>query len=138
MVRKSKLSKYDYDLQNDSIFFYGEDKKYKSSVELEGVILDFNEEDYLTGIEILDASEKFNISKADLLNIKNFDATIIISKENIDVRMKMEYYKRNKLIDINFNALTLNTMNLPSSTQGIAVTCWFKFSSNNFPYPFLV
>jgi hypothetical protein len=123
MVRKSEASKYDYDLQNDSIFFYGEDKKYKSSVELEGVILDFNEEDYLTGIEILDASEKFNISKADLLNIKNFDATIIISKENIDVQMKMEYYKRNKLIATNLNALTLNTMNLPSSTQGIAVTC---------------
>jgi len=123
MVRKSEASKYDYDLHNDSIFFYGEDKKYKSSVELEGVILDFNEEDNLTGIEILDASEKFNVSKADLLNIKNFDATIIISKENIDVRMKMEYYKRNKLIDTNLNALTLNTMNLPSSTQGIAVTC---------------
>ena len=123
MVRKSEASKYDYDLQNDSIFFYGEDKKYKSSVELEGVILDFNEENYLTGIEILDASEKFNVSKADLLNIKNFDATIIISKENIDVRMNMEYYKRNKLIDTNLNALTLNTMNLPSSTQGIAVTC---------------
>ncbi|MCD4765541.1 MAG: DUF2283 domain-containing protein [Methanosarcinales archaeon] len=123
MVRKSEASKYDYDLQNDSIFFYGEDKKYKSSVELEGVILDFNEEDYLTGIEILDASEKFNVSKADLLNIKNFNATIIINKENIDVRMKMEYYKRNKLIDTNLNALALNTMNLPSSTQGIAVTC---------------
>ena len=123
MVRKSEASKYDYDLQNDSIFFYGEDKKYKSSVELEGVILDFNEEDYLTGIEILDASEKFNVSKADLLNIKNFNATIIINKENIDVQMKMEYYKRNKLIDTNLNALALNTMNLPSSTQGIAVTC---------------
>jgi len=123
MVKKSEASKYDYDLQNDSIFFYGEDKKYKSSVELEGVILDFNNEDYLMGIEILDASEKFNVSKADLVNIKNFDATIIISKENIDVRMKMEYYKRNKLIDTNLNALTLNTMNLPSSTQGIAVAC---------------
>jgi|GEM_PF-6544109 len=45
MVRKSEASKYDYDLQNDSIFFYGEDRKYKSSVELEGIILDFNEED---------------------------------------------------------------------------------------------
>ena len=122
-VRKSEASKYDYDLQNDSIFFYGEDRKYKSSVELEGIILDFNEEDYLIGIEILDASEKFKVSKADLLNIKNFDATITINKENIDVRMKMEYYKRNKLIDTNLNALTLNTMNLPSSTQGIAVTC---------------
>ena len=27
------------------------------------------------------------------------------------------------IIDTNLNALTLNTMNLPSSTQGIAVTC---------------
>lgn len=123
MVRESKASKYDYDYQNDSIFFYGEDGKYKSSIELEGIIIDFNEDDYLVGIEILDASEKFNVSKADLLNIKNFNATMTISKEIIEVKMKIEYFKRNKLIDMNLNALTQNTMNLPSSTQGIAVTC---------------
>lgn len=123
MERKSKVSKYDYDFQNDSIFFYEEDEKYRSSIDLDGIILDFNEEGYLMGIEILDASEKFNVLKSDFHNIKHFGATIEINKENIKVTMKMEMIKRNKSINKCLDALTLNSMNLPSSTQAIAVSC---------------
>lgn len=118
-----KVKTYDYDLQNDSILFYNEGEKYKSSVEFNGIILDFSEENNLMSIEMLDVSEKFHTSKSDILNLKKFDATIIIDKENIKVTMKMEMLKRNKLFDKNLEALTINSMNLPSSTQGIAVTC---------------
>jgi hypothetical protein len=118
-----KVKTYDYDLQNDSILFYNEGEKYKSSVEFNGIILDFSEEDNLMSIEMLDVSEKFHTSKSDILNLKKFNATIIIDKENIKVTMKMEIRKRNKLFDKGLEALTINSMNLPSSTQGIAVTC---------------
>ncbi len=118
-----KLRTYDYDLQNDSILFYNEGEKYKSSVEFNGIILDFSEEDNLMSIEMLDVSEKFHTLKSDILNLKKFIATIIIDKENIKVTMKMEILKRNKLFDKSLEALTINSMNLPSSTQGIAVTC---------------
>jgi len=37
--------------------------------------------------------------------------------------MKMEILKRNKLFDKCLEALTPNILNLPSSTQGITVTC---------------
>ena len=113
----------DYDLQNDSILFYNEGEKYKSSVEFNGIILDFSEENNLMSIEMLDVSEKFHTLKSDILNLKKFNATIIIDKENIKVTMKMEMLKRNKLFDKSLEALTINSMNLPSSTQGIAVTC---------------
>ena len=122
-MKKSKLSEYDYDFQNDSIFFYVEDKKYKSSIDLGGIILDFSEDNSIMDIEILDASGKFNVSKSDLDNIKHFDAIIEVSEENIKITMKMEISKRNKLIDRCLDALTINSMNLPSSTQGIAVSC---------------
>lgn len=122
-MKKSKLSEYDYDFQNDSIFFYVEDKKYKSSIDLDGIILDFSEDNSIMDIEILNASEKFNVSKSDLDNVKHFDAIIEVSEQNIKITMKMEISKRNKLIDRCLDALTINSMNLPSSRQGIAVSC---------------
>ena len=121
MMKKSNLSEYDYDFQNDSIFFYVEDKKYKSSIDLGGIILDFSEDNSIMDIEILDASEKFNVSKSDLDNIKHFDAIIEVNEENIKITMKIS--KRNKIIDRCLNALTINSMNLTSGIQGIAVSC---------------
>ena len=123
MLRKSKATKYDYDFQNDSVFFYGGEKQYKSSIDLEGIILDFSEEHYVMGIEILNASEKFKFTKADLLNIKHLDANIEINEKNIMVTMEMKISKRNKLIDSCVNALASNSMNLPSGTQAMAVSC---------------
>ena len=123
MVRESKANKYDYDIQNDSILFYSEDKQYKSSIDLDGIILDISEDNYIMSIEILDASEKFNVSKLDIRNIKHLDATIVISKECIKVFLKMEMSKRNKLIDSCLDAVTINSMNIPASTQAIAVSC---------------
>jgi len=114
---------YDYDLQNDSILFYKEGEKYKSSVEFEGIILDFSENDTIMTLEMLDVSDKFHVSKSELLNIKTFDATIEITEQNIKLTMKMGMIKRNKVLAKCLEALTINNMNIPSSTQEIAVTC---------------
>lgn len=114
---------YDYDLQNDSLLFYKEGEKYKSSVEFDGIILDFSENDTIMSLEMLDVSEKFHVSKTELLNIKNFDATIEINEKNIKLTMKMGIIKRNKVLAKCLEALTINNINLPSSTQEIAVTC---------------
>ena len=114
---------YDYDLLNDSIFFSQKGEKYMSSQEFDGIILDFSEDDNFMSLEMLNVSKKFHISKSDLLNLKKFNATIEIDKENIKVTMKMEILKRNKSFDTGLEAVTINSMNLPVSTQGIAVTC---------------
>ena len=123
MRQESLVTKYDYDLENDSIFFYGGDKKYRSSVDLDGIILDISEDSDIMAIEILDASKRFNLAKEDLRNIKYFEANIEISEENIKITMKMSVSKRNKLVDKDLNALGLNSMNLPISKQGIALSC---------------
>ncbi|AKB74608.1 hypothetical protein MSLAZ_1347 [Methanosarcina lacustris Z-7289] len=123
MLQSSQVNKYDYDIQSDSIFFYGSDKKYRSSIDLDGIILDVSEDDYIMGIEILDVSEKFNVSKMDLSSIKHFEANIEISKENIKISMEMRLFKRNGLINRCLDTLGLNSMNLPVSTQGIALNC---------------
>lgn len=117
-----KLKAHDYDLLNDSLFFYKEGEKYKSSLEFNGIILDFSEDDNLINLEMLDVSEKFHISKSDIFNLKKFNAIIEINEDNIKVTMKLEMLKRNKVYDKCLEALTPNILKLPSGTQGIAVT----------------
>lgn len=114
---------YDYDFLNDSIFFYKEGEKYRSSLEFNGIILDFSEDDNLMNLEMLDVSEKFKVSKIDILSLKQFNATIHIDKENIKINMTMEVLKRNQIFAKSMEALTINNMNIPSGTQEIAVTC---------------
>jgi uncharacterized protein YuzE len=123
MTKKLVSNKYDYDLHNDSLLFYIKGKKYKSSLEIDNIILDFSEDDDFMTIEILDASKKFKVPKRSLLNIKKFDATIEIDKVNIKVAMELAISKRNKLFTNVLEALTKNIFNLPSSKQGIVVTC---------------
>ncbi len=123
MRQESLVTKYDYDFENDSIFFYGGNKQYRSSVDLDGIILDISDGNNIMAIEILDASKRFNLAKEDLRNIKYFEANIEISEENIKITMKISVSKRNKMVDKDLNALGLNSMNLPISKQGIALSC---------------
>jgi uncharacterized protein YuzE len=123
MRHETLVTKYDYDLENDSIFFYGSRKKYMSSIDLDGIILDISEDNQVMAIEILDASKRFDLAKEDLRNIRYFEALIEVSEENIRLTMKMGVSKRNKLIDTGLNVLGLNSMNLPISTQGMALSC---------------
>lgn len=123
MIRMSEGNRCDYDLQNDSIFFYGGDNNYKSSIDLDGIIIDFNEANYLMSIEILDASERFKISKYNLQHIKSFSMAIKITEENIQVTMNIEISIRNGSVARSLEALTINSMNIPPSTQEIAANC---------------
>lgn len=123
MRQESLVTKYDYDFENDSIFFYGSNKRYRSSADLDGIILDISEDNQVMAIEILDASKRFNLAKEDLRNVRYFEAAIDISQENIKITMKMSVSKRNKLVDKGLDALGLNSINLPISNQEIALNC---------------
>lgn len=123
MPRMTELSKIDYDLENDSVFIYGSGKQYKKSIDLDDIILDMSEDDYIMAIEILDASKKFNVLKMDLLNVKSFAADIEITEDTIKINMKINIIKRNNSINKTMKAVGLNNMNLPISNQEVALCC---------------
>jgi uncharacterized protein YuzE len=118
----SDLSKFDYDFENDTIFFYGIDKKYKTSIDIDDIILDVGEDNSAIAIEILDASKKFKVPKSDLSNILHFNAEISVSKETIKVIMKLVIKKRNGLVNKFTEACGLNNNDLPVSTQEMALS----------------
>ncbi|HJH31096.1 MAG TPA: DUF2283 domain-containing protein [Methanosarcinaceae archaeon] len=123
MVRSTKSNKFNYDFDNDVIFFYSENKNYDFSIDTEGIIFDLSDDKHLMDIEIFDASKRFGVSKSDLRTVKHFEANINIDRENIKISMKLGIQKRNRLLDKIYDALALNTMNIPPSKYGMAASC---------------
>ncbi|WP_094228462.1 DUF2283 domain-containing protein [Methanolobus psychrotolerans] len=111
----------DYDVQNDSFFAYSKDVKYKSSIDIDGIILDIGEDNSIMGIEILDASKKFGISKYDVQHYKKLNVQMDISPKVIDLKMTMRVGKRNAEVLREAAASALNIMNLPVGSDSLAV-----------------
>ena len=76
---------YDYDPENDSLFFFYRGMKYESSIHVENIIVDLGEDGSPVGAEILHASEMFEVSKEELEKPINFYAEISVSEETIEV-----------------------------------------------------
>ena len=76
---------YDYDEENDSLFFFYRGVEYESSIHIENIIVDLGIDGSPVGAEILHASEMFEVSKAELIKPKNFYAEISASEETIEV-----------------------------------------------------
>ena len=73
-----KIDVFDYDLENDSLFFKYKGKKYKTSTRIDNIILDLGVDGSPVGAEILNASKMFKVPKSAIKNLKNFYAEISI------------------------------------------------------------
>ncbi|MFH0869133.1 MAG: DUF2283 domain-containing protein [archaeon] len=79
--------KFDYDSGNDDLFLFRSDSKSKGGVEIGGkIVLDFNGNRELVGIEILDASEMLS----ELANVRQEFAPVLKSLKEcrVDVHEK--------------------------------------------------
>ena len=66
--------KIDYDYENDSLLVYKEGRKSKKTLDLDDILIDFDESGDVVGIEMLNASKLFNVDKFDLLkNLVKFE-----------------------------------------------------------------
>jgi uncharacterized protein YuzE len=120
-MKEYKATNLDYDMKNDSLYIYTKGKKYKGSLDLGDIIIDFSEDGSPKGIEILDASKKFKIPKYDLKNIVSFKSLIEITKDVIKIEMKIVVLRRNRKVEKSIVAKGLNDMNL---AEGMAtMTC---------------
>ena len=64
--------KIEYSKKADALYIYFKEKYVNSSREVEeGIILDFDDNNQIIGIEILDASERFGKSDIANINIEN-------------------------------------------------------------------
>ena len=112
----------DYDIETDSFFTYTRELKYKSCIDIDGIVLDIAEDNSIMGIEILDFSNRFGISRYDAQHYKSLAAEITITAQAIVVEITLSVLKRNAELSRITEASAINSMNLPVGSESLAVT----------------
>lgn len=70
--------KIEYSKEADAIYVYFKEEFVAKSKEIEdGVVIDFDEKGQLTGIEVLDVSQRFNLSDIVNVSIENLPVEAI-------------------------------------------------------------
>lgn len=97
-VGKGEIS---YDFKYDTLIFKVKNRNYKKSFEFQNFIIDVDEEDYVTGIRILDASKVSGVNKYVLNNVVHGELNASITDKNvITVTLKFMVMLRNKLMPL--------------------------------------
>ncbi len=92
----------DYDYKHDILFFKTKEREYVKSIELlDNLVVDVDKEGFLTGIQIFDAAEYLNLDKKVLLNIPNWQFTINVHENIIEIRLVFQIKVRNKIVEKN-------------------------------------
>ena len=91
-----------YDYKHDILFFKVKNREYVRSIELlDNLVVDVDKEGFLTGIQIFDATEYLNMDKKSLLNIPNWQFTINVHENIIEIRLVFQIKVRNKIVEKN-------------------------------------
>ena len=94
--RKIAADYYDYDIENDSLFFNRSDVQLESSIDLGNIILDMGVDGSPVGFEILHASKMFNVPKYVIQNFHSMNAEIHVTKETIEIKITISVSLRNR------------------------------------------
>ena len=123
---KEKINTYpidifDYDFENDSLFFNYKGVEYESSIDIDNIILDLGVDGSPVGAEILHASKLFKVPKTAIKNLKNFKAEISISEKTIEIKFTIHTVLRNRETEKVVASHGVNDENIPSIQ--IAMAC---------------
>jgi len=117
---QQETNSIDYDYENDSLFFFTRGTSYRESFDLDNIIIDFDENNHIKGVEIPDASERFGISK-DAVKPENTEINLKISEKKIKLRISMTLQKKNKEIPRVISVTERNITNIPPETMVMSV-----------------
>ena len=110
----------DYDYVNDILFFKVKDREYSFSIEFQNMVIDVDEEKFVVGIQIFNASKFLGISKINLREIPKWQFKAKIEEGFIELRLNYQLRIRNKIIDKNPIIIQENRSGLSSQ---IVRTC---------------
>ncbi len=94
-----EIKTIDYDPKND-IFFINNGEKVKASIDVGDFVLDVNHNNFICGLEIMDASENLGISKEDLDSIKSIKMSVNYKTSYVYVLLLMAFKKQGKEVNV--------------------------------------
>ena len=90
---------FDYDFKNDILLFKVKEREYSHSVELNSLIIDFDEESFIVGLQIFNASETLCLTREQLRGLKDFQMNCSIREGLIRVNVNFSMIVRNKPVN---------------------------------------
>jgi len=101
-----QIKTIDYDSEND-ILLISDGEKVKASLDIGDFVLDVSHQNFICGIEIMDASENLGIAKNILENIRNIKMSVTYKTNHVYVLLMLVFKDREKEVNIPI-PLTLN------------------------------
>lgn len=105
----------DYDVVNDVLYLRIIDEyKYKESLEIsDNIILDFDENNIVVALEILEATTILKVPKFSIMNILRWNMSIDITEDLIDVEILTLMPIKQKKVEKTISTKTINNINIP-------------------------
>lgn len=94
-----KEGECDYDYLNDVLFFKVKDRDYAKSIELDNVVVDVDEEDFVVGAQIFNSSELFGLPKETLRNVRNWRFEASVDQNRLEIKLVFQTFFRNKIVE---------------------------------------
>src|SRR3989344_7228890 len=107
----------DYDYVNDILFFKIKGREYDFSLEFQNIVVDIDEEEYIVGMQIFDASKFLRIEKVHLRQIPEWKFEAKIEGSSIELRLFYQIAIRNQIREVNPIIIQENSTNLPEQTM---------------------
>jgi uncharacterized protein YuzE len=90
---------FDYDSVNDILFFKVKERTYQKSIELGDLVIDFDDENFVVGLQIFNASIFMGLPKNTLMNLKGFHLQSQIQNQMLTLRLTFATILRNKVTE---------------------------------------
>jgi len=104
----------DYDFVNDVLFFKLKNREYDFSLEFQNMVIDVDDEKFITGIQIFGASKFLGISRINLRAIPKWQFKSKVEGGVIELRLNYQVEIRNKIYEKSPIIIQENRSGLPS------------------------
>lgn len=112
----------DYDYVNDILLFKVKDREYDYSIEFQNMVVDIDNEQFIVGIQIFDASKFLKIDKAHLRKITKWQFKAKLQGNEFRIDLYYQIIRRNQTVNNNiYPIIVQQDMGLPSP-QMVATT----------------
>jgi len=96
-----RTGEFDYDYKHDILFFKAKDREYARSLDLDGIVLDIDEDGLIVGIQIFNASAFLKIPKVHLRDVPTWRFEARLQDGRLEVRLAFTVTVRNRVIEKN-------------------------------------
>lgn len=115
---------FDYDYLHDILFFKVKGREYEKSIESDNLVIDIDNENFIVGVQIFDASKYFGIPKNYLRvamswKLQGRIEQISKSESKIEIRLMFQIKMRNKILQ----PTPIITQNVRDSLESSKMVC---------------